>query len=307
MTFKKKIFLILDCNSILHRAFHALPPLSTKEGIQIGAVYGFCLVFLKLIKEFNPEFIAAAFDYPALTFRHQEFKEYKIKRPKPPKEFYPQIKITKEILKAFKVPVFEKEGFEADDIIGTIVKETERKQIFPKIENIIVSGDLDSLQLINQNTKVFLLQRGIKKSCLIDQEKVKERYDGLLPSQLEDYKSLRGDPSDNIPGVTGIGDKTAKFLIKNFGSLENLYKRLESEKKLKEINKNLREKLLSYKEQAFLSKELVKLNRNVPLNFSLKECTFWRFNMEEIEKIFKDLEFKSLIKKLKELKINKLI
>lgn len=298
---KKKIFLILDSNSILHRAFHALPPLSTKKGTQIGAVYGFCLLFLKLIKEFKPNFIAAVFDYPALTFRHKEFKEYKIKRARPPKEFYPQVEITKKILKAFRVPIFEKRGFEADDVIGTIVKENERRQIFPKIKNIIVSGDLDTLQLIDQNTEVFFLQKGIKKKNLIDLEKVKEKFNGLLPSQLEDYKSLKGDPSDNIPGVKGIGDKTAKDLIKKFGSLENLYDNLEKKAKDK-IKKKLREVLLASKEQAFLSKELVRIKRNVPLNFSLNKCIFWKFNIKEIENILRELEFKSLIKKLQELK-----
>ncbi len=295
---KKKVFLILDCNSILHRAYHALPPLSTKKGVEIGAVYGFCLVFLKIIKEFKPDFIAAAFDYPSLTFRHREFKEYKIKRPKAPKEFYFQIDITKKILKAFKVPIFEKEGFEADDIIGTIVKETERRQVFPLIENIIVSGDLDTLQLVSKKTKVFLLGKGIKKSILFDEEKVKEKYEGLVPLQLEDYKALRGDVSDNIPGVRGIGEKTAKFLIKEFGSLENLYKCIEK-KEEKKVKEKLRKILLEYKEQAFFSKKLAKIKKDVPIKFSLRECAFGNYEKEEILRIFKKLEFYSLIKKFK--------
>jgi len=296
----QKHLLIIDSNSLIHRAYHALPPLTTKKGELVNAVYGFLLVFFKAIREFRPDFICACFDFPAPTFRHQKFKEYKAKRPPAPKELYQQIPKVKEILKSFNVPIFEKEGFEADDIIGTISLLAPQKQAFPEIETIILSGDLDNLQLVNKNTKVYTLRKGVKDTVLYDQKGVEEKYQGLTPEKLPDFKALKGDPSDNIPGVSGIGEKTSIELIKEFGSLETLYQNLEKTKKIKP---KLKEVLLQQKEQAFFSKELSQIRKDAPIDFNLEKCrwtppTRHPKRKEKVIQILKNLEFYSLINRL---------
>jgi len=296
---EKKRLILIDSNSVIHRAFHALPPLTTKKGELVNAVYGFLLVFLKAIKEFQPDFIVACFDFPAPTFRHKKFKEYKAKRPPAPKELYSQIPKVKEILKAFEVPVFEKEGFEADDLIGTISKKFPQKQVFPKIETIIISGDLDTLQLVDDNTKAYLLRKGVKNTVLYDKNLTKEKYSGLNPDQLVDFRALRGDPSDNIPGVTGIGEKGAINLLREFGTLENLYQELEKKgEKLKNIKPRLRKLLLQQKEQAFLSKELAKIKKDVLVELNLKKCRWGNYDKEKVVQELKRFGFHSLLKRL---------
>jgi DNA polymerase-1 len=296
---EKKKLIIIDSNSIIHRAYHALPPLTTKKGELVNAVYGFLLVFFKAIKDFQPDFVAACFDLPAPTFRHKKYKEYKAKRPPAPEELYQQIPKVKEILENFNVPIFEKEGFEADDIIGTIAHLAPKRQVIPEIETIILSGDLDTLQLINPKTKVYSLRKGVKDIILYDSNLVKEKYGGLTPGQLLDFKALKGDPSDNIPGVTGIGEKTAIDLLLKFGSLENLYKEIEeNSEKAKEVKPKIRETLLKYKEQAFLSKSLAEIRKDAPLDFNLKKCLWREYNKEKVTQILRKLEFFSLIEKL---------
>jgi len=294
---EKKKLLIIDCNSLIHRAYHALPPLTTKKGELVNAVYGFLLVFFRAIKEFRPTYIAACFDFPGLTFRHKKFKEYKAKRPPTPKELYQQIPKVKEILKGFNVPIFEKEGFEADDIIGTIARSSQEKPISSKTETVIVSGDLDTLQLIGSSTRVYALKRGVKDIFLYDEKEVQKKY-GLFPQQILDFKALKGDPSDNIPGVLGVGEKTATELIKKFGSLENLYKKIQIPNPRIQIPNKLKEKLLRGREQAFLSKELARIEKGLSLDFGLENCRWKDYNKEKATAILKSLEFFSLIEKL---------
>ncbi len=300
MIFKdKKRLIVIDSNAVIHRAFHALPPLTTKKGEVVNAIYGFLLVFLKAVREFQPDFIAAAFDFPAPTFRHQRYKLYKAKRKKAPEELYQQIPKVKKILKDFNVQTFEKQGFEADDIIGTISKTASKKQIFPELETIILSGDLDILRLVDKNTKLYFLRRGVKDTVLYDEEKAEERYQGLKPEQLPDFKGLRGDPSDNIPGVFGVGEKTAIFLIKKFGTLENLYKELKvNSEEAKEIKQSLRKKLLDYKDQAFVSKMLAEIRLDAPIDFDLKECQWGKYDKEKMKRIFEKYQFQTLINRL---------
>ena len=297
---KTKRLLIIDSNSIIHRAYHALPPLSTKKGELVNAVYGFLLVFFKAVKDFHPDFIAAAFDSPAPTFRHKKYKEYKAKRPKAPDELYQQIPKVKEVLSALGVPFFEAPGFEGDDIIGTIADLAPRKQIVPPLETIILSGDLDSLQLVGPRTKVYALRKGVKDIILYDENLVKEKFQGLSPKQILDFKSLRGDASDNIPGVTGVGEKTAVKLLSEFGSLERVYKEWPGEKEAEEkgLKPGLKETLFKYKEQAFLSRELAKIEKAVPLDFNLGECGFGGYDKEKVAQIFKEFDFHSLLDKL---------
>ncbi len=303
MTEDKKCLIIIDSNAVIHRAYHALPPLTTKKGELINAIYGFLLVFLKAIKEFKPDFIAATFDFPAPTFRHQKYKLYKATREKAPEELYQQIPKVKEILKSFDVQIFEKEKYEADDLIGTISKSAPKKQIFPELETIIITGELDALQLVDKNIKVYTLRKGVKDTVLYDEEKVKEKYQGLIPEQLIDFKALRGDPSDNIPGVLGVGEKTAIDLIKKFGSLENLYQELkDNTEKAREIKQSLRKKLLDCKELAYVSQMLAEIKEDVPIEFDLKKCSWGKYDKEKIIQIFKKYEFQTLISRLPEKK-----
>jgi len=296
MTEENKIFIIIDSNALIHRAYHALPPLKTKNGELINAVYGFLLVFLKAIKEFHPEYIAAAFDLKAPTFRHNHFKEYKAKRPKMPDEFYQQIPIIKDFLKAFNVPIFEKEGFEADDIIGTISDLLSKNE--KDLEIIILTGDSDMFQLINKNTKVYAPRKGLKDTLLYDEEKIREKYN-LTPDQLIDFKALKGDASDNISGVKGIGEKTAIELIRKFKNLENLYKEIENEtEESKEIKERIKEILIKNKEEAFFSKMLVEIRKDAPIDFKLENCQWKGYNKKNAEELLKNYEFFTLINKL---------
>jgi len=291
----KKRLIIIDSNAIIHRAFHALPPLTTKKGEAIGAVYGFLLFFFKALKEFKPDFIVATFDFPAPTFRHKEYDLYKATRKKAPDDLYSQIPKTKEVMENFNVQVFEKQGYEADDIIGTVSELVKNRK--PVIETIILTGDTDTFQLIDKNTKVYTLKRGIKDAVLYGEQEIKEKY-GLDFSQLVDFKALRGDPADNIPGVPGIGEKTAILLIKEFGTLENLYKELE--KNNKKIKEAIKEKLIAGKEKAILSKMLSKIDVKVPIDFDLEKCEWKNYNKEKAKEILNHYEFFSLIKRLEE-------
>lgn len=293
---ENKKLIILDGNALVHRAFHALPPLASKSGELTNAIYGFLLVLLKAVKDFHPDYVAATFDLPAPSFRHAKYRLYKANRVKAPDELYEQIPKIKGILKDFNIKIFEKEGFEADDLIGTISKTAGKKQIYPKVETIIVSGDNDVLQLVDSNTKAYILRKGVKDIVLYDKEKVKEKYGGLSPDQLVDYKSLRGDPSDNIPGVFGIGEKTAIELVKKFGSLENIYAELESG----EIKDSLKKKLTDYKEQAFVSKMLAEIKKDVEIDFDLKDCAWGKYDKSRVIDDFSRYGFNTLIARLNE-------
>jgi len=284
----KKLILI-DANALVHRAFHALPPLTTRSGELVNAVYGFASVLLKVINEMKPDYIAAAFDLAAPTFRHIEYEEYKAKRPKAPDELYEQIPRAKEVLKAFSIPVMEKEGFEADDLIGTLAKKFTKQGV----ETLIVTGDLDTLQLVNDKIKIFTLKRGLTDTVIYGKKEVEERY-GLKPNQMIDYKALRGDPSDNIPGVRGIGEKGACALLKDFGTLENIYRNLDKIK-----SKSIVEKLKTNKQMAFFSKRLATIQLKVPIKVNLKELD-WQKNIKlnKVKELFNQLNFQTLIRRL---------
>src|SRR3990167_8886145 len=217
-----KKLILLDTHAIIHRAYHALPPLTSPAGEPVGAVYGFTSILLRILRELKPDFIAAAFDLPGPTFRHVAYERYKAQRPETPSDLSSQFSKVKEVLAAFSIPVLEKEGYEADDIIGTMAKKLEKKK---DLEIIVVTGDMDTLQLIRPGLKVYAMKKGITDTVIYDAKAVKERY-GFEPKLLIDFKGLKGDASDNIPGVKGIGEKTAAELIKNFGSIEKIYKKL---------------------------------------------------------------------------------
>ena len=286
---KKKI-IIIDANALIHRSFHALPDtLRTKDGVLTNAVYGFMLVFLRVIDEFNPDYLVATFDSKGKTFRHRMFKDYKAKRVKPPNELYQQIPLVKKVLKAFGVPIYSMKGLEADDLIGAIARKINKKT---QLDSVIVTGDADIFQLVNNKTKVFILRRGTKDIVLYDVEAVEKRY-GLGPEQIVNLKALAGDPSDNIPGAVGIGNKTATTLLQKYKNITNIYKHL------KEMGGSLAERLKQSKENVYLSHKLATIKTNFPLDFSLKEAKFGKFNKQKVQATLKELEFFTLLERLK--------
>lgn len=293
---QKKKFVLIDSNAIMHRAFHALPPLTTKSGEIVSVVYGFTSALLRIIKDLKPDYIACAFDVAGGTFRHKMFADYKGGRKKPDQEFYDQIGGVKEIVRAMNIPIFEKIGFEADDLIGTLASKISRQD---DIEVFIATGDMDALQLVDDKIKVYSFKKGISETVVYDDEKVRERY-GLSPAQLIDFKGLRGDASDNIPGVKGIGEKTAVVLLQEFGTLEDVYEKIDSGQGDVSIKPAVIEKLKADREKAFLSKELGTIDRNVDIPFELKECHWGDYDREKLLDIFKRFEFFSLIGRLQE-------
>jgi len=303
----KEKLIIIDGNALIHRSFHALPPtIATKKGEITNAVYGFTSVLIKAIKDFKPEYIVLTLDKKGPTFRHEQFPEYKAKREKAPDELYSQFPRVREIAKAFGVPIFEKSGFEADDLIGTISKTTKKD-----IERIILTGDMDTLQLIDKDTRVCTMSRGMSDSVIYDAPAVFEKY-GITVEQVIDYKALRGDPSDNIPGVRGIGEKTAVEILKAFENLENVYYFLEEKtnKIPKDVLKNnldgvfterIKNLLIEHKEDAFLSKELATIKLDVDIKFDLEKARFGNLKLNKILELFSELEFKSLLPRVQEL------
>lgn len=296
---KKKKLVLVDSNALMHRAYHAIPPLTDKKGQVVNAVYGFTALLLKIMKDFSPDYIICTFDMAAPTFRHTEFKDYKAQRAKAPEEFYAQIPRIKEIISVFGIPVYEKEGFEADDIIGTIAVEAPKIFKGAPFEIIILTGDLDTLQLVNDNVIIYTFRKGISDTVIYDADAVRKRYD-LEPGQMIDYKGLRGDPSDNIPGVPGIGEKTAGTLLKEFGSIDGIYKSLEEKKGIVDnrIKPKLAAKLLEFKKQAYFSRYLGTIRLDVPLDFNLEASRVRPVEREKIVRLFQELNFFSLIGRL---------
>jgi DNA polymerase-1 len=289
----EKRLIILDSNALLHRAFHALPPLTNKSGQETGAVYGYLLTLFKAIKDLKPEYVVATFDTKAKTFRHKRFLDYKAQRPQTPSGIISQIPITKDVLGSFKIPVFAKDGFEADDLIATICKLVQKEN--KDLEIFILTGDLDNLQLVNEKIKVYTLGKGIKDTVIYDINKVKERFQ-VDPNQMVDFKALTGDPSDNIPGVEGIGKKTASEIIQRYKTIEALYEELSTDTAV--LKPKVKEALKQNKKTAIMSKELVKMKNDVDIDFKIKECEFGLFDKKNIEKKLNDLEFNSLVNRI---------
>ncbi len=285
----EKRIIIIDGNSLINRAFYALPPLTTKEGQHTNAIYGFVTMLLKIIEDYSPNYIGVAFDKKAPTFRHKEFTEYKAGRKKMPPELAEQMEPLKEVLDAFNIYRIELEGFEADDLIGTLAKHCEGKDI----ESLIVTGDRDALQLTSSITKVLFTKKGISQLEIYDDKKVMEDYE-VTPTQFIDLKGLMGDKSDNIPGVPGVGEKTAIKLLKQFETIENLIQNTE------EISADkLREKIEANREQAILSKRLATIVTNVPVDISLEALEKKDVNYEKLIDLFRAYEFNSLIPRIK--------
>jgi len=284
----KKKLMIIDGNSLINRAFYALPPLTNREGIHTNGVYGFLNMLNKILDDYKPNYISVAFDMKAPTFRHEKFEEYKAHRKKMPNELAEQIPILKEVLDAYKIHRTELKGFEADDLIGTIAKHCASKDF----EVIIVTGDKDALQLVSENIKVLITKRGISNLETYDPEKIKQEY-GITPKQIIDFKGLVGDKSDNIPGISGIGEKTASKLLSQFNSIEDM---IENASEIS--SKRIREKIIENAEIAALSKKLATIKIDVPIEMNLEELKFEEPDYDKLLELFKKYEFNSLIKKI---------
>lgn len=287
-----KKLLILDSNSILNRAFYGVRYLSAKDGTPTNAIYGFLNILLKLIKEQEPDYICAAFDVKAPTFRHKQYEGYKAQRKPMPEGLAAQMPLAKDVLRAMGVTILEKEGYEADDIIGTVARLCEESEI----SCFIATGDKDDLQLASDKTKVILTvtKSGYNETIIYDDKAVKEKYH-VTPTEFIDVKALMGDPSDNIPGVKGVGEKTAMSLIEKHHSIEYIYENIDDIG----LKGAMLQKMKDGREMAFMSKELATINRNTPIEFNAEECVFDGFeNNCELYEILKRLELNSIIKKL---------
>lgn len=287
-----KKLLILDSNSILNRAFYGVRYLSARDGTPTNAIYGFLNILLKLIKEQEPDYICAAFDVKAPTFRHKQYEGYKAQRKPMPEGLAAQMPLAKDVLRAMGVTILEKEGYEADDIIGTVARLCEESEI----SCFIATGDKDDLQLASDKTKVILTvtKSGYNETIIYDDKAVKEKYH-VTPTEFIDVKALMGDPSDNIPGVKGVGEKTAMSLIEKHHSIEYIYENIDGIG----LKGAMLQKMKDGREMAFMSKELATINRNTPIEFNADECVFDGFeNNGELYEILKRLELNSIIKKL---------
>ncbi len=285
----KKTFLILDGNALLHRAWHAIPPLTTQDGRVVNAVYGFAMVIEKMRSEIKPDFMAVAWDLPGGTFRHEEYVEYKAQREKKSQELYDQIPIIQELLKAYGIPSLSAPGFEGDDILGTISAMNEAEGM----KTLIVTGDLDALQLVTPMTHVLFFVKGLSQTKLYDEVAVKERY-GLTPSQLIDYKTLVGDTSDNLPGIRGIGEKGAVALINEFKTVDGIFDAL----KRGELPEKFVKKFEDQETHAAQMKRMVSVVRDVPLpDFSREASELHEPDLATLLPMLHDFEFRTILKK----------
>lgn len=277
--------LLVDGNALVHRAFHALPPLTAPDGKLVNAVYGFFSIFLAALQSVQPEYAVVAFDEAGPTFRDQLYQDYKATRVKAPQSLYDQIPLIKHLLTAFNIPYIGLQGFEADDIIGTVCQQT-------TIPIVILTGDNDTFQLVNERVKVMTPNNGsLREPILIDAKGVVKKY-GFKPKYLIDYKALRGDPSDNIPGVAGIGEKTATTLVQNYHTVENIYQKLD------QISTAVKDKLVANKDNALLSKQLATIVLNAPVKINLTQARLKDFDYPHVVTELEKLGFKSLIKRL---------
>jgi DNA polymerase-1 len=280
---------LIDGHALAYRAYFALQTtgLSTSRGEPTHAVYGFCLMLLSVLEEQRPDYLAVTFDVGE-TFRHQQYAEYKATRDKAPEDMHQQVERIKQVITAFGLPVLTADGYEADDVLGTIARQAEALQV----KTLIVTGDRDTFQLVSPMTNVLISGRSFSDREIYDEARIAERYGGLSPAQLVDMKGLTGDTSDNIPGVRGIGDKTAISLLNQYGTLEAIYAHLD------EVSGRFRSKLEAGREIAFLSRELGRILTDVPVELDLDACRLADYDRESVKAVFQELEFRSLLNRL---------
>lgn len=282
--------MIIDGSSLLHRAFYALPTLSTKDGLYTNGVYGFLTMFYRITEEYKPDYICVAFDKKGPTFRHKEFKDYKGTRQATPSELAQQFPMIKSVLEAMRIKTLAMEEYEADDIAGTISRMAKEKSV----ESILVTGDKDYLQLVDDNTKVLITRKGISEMDIYDEEKISQDYE-IEPRQLIDLKGLMGDKSDNIPGVPGIGEKTGLKLLKEYGSIEKIYENIENLS-----GKKLKENLIENEKIAYMSRSLGEIFLSIPLEIDFEDLKVTESDWKELYSLYEQFDFKSLYEKIPE-------
>lgn len=300
---QEKKLLIIDGNAIIHRAFHAIPMLSTSSGQPTNAIYGFCSMIMNLLIQQRPEYIVITYDRKGKTFRDDLYTEYKATRTKAPQELYDQMPLIKDVMRAFNIPQFEVDGFEADDIIATIAHRmtvgndsynATKPSDEPSVHCYIATGDRDTFQLITESVSVITPKSGFKEYIIYTPQKVKEEF-GITPEQFCDYKTLRGDTSDNIPGVPGIGEKIATDLLQRFETIDGILQHLS------ELSPAIARKFTDGQASLEMSRKLVTLAYDVPIDFDLGTCATHTFDIPSITRLFNGYEFRSLIRKLDEL------
>ena len=280
--------MLLDSNGLIYRGYHALPPLTTSKGELVNAVFGFCSILLRGIQDLQPEYVAACFDLPGPTFRHERFADYKATRAPMPDDLRSQFPLVRQVVAALRIPVYEMAGYEADDVIGTITRDMDARGI----DTTVVTGDMDMLQIVTEHTRLMTTRQGVDSTVFYDPAKIWERFE-LRPNQMIDYKALKGDPTDNIPGIPGVGEKTAAKLVGQFGSLEGIYERLSEVKPDK-----LRFKLVEAREQVFASRELSRIICDLPISLDLESAHLSDYDRAEVVRLFREFEFRTLIDRL---------
>ncbi len=295
----QKKLLIIDGNALIHRAFHAIPLLTNSAGIPTNAVYGFASMILNLLLKMQPQYIVMTYDLKGRTFRDDLYTEYKATRAAAPQELYDQIPMIKKLVQSFNIPEFAVEGFEADDVIATIVRKMNdptdpNYSDYKDVHSYVVTGDRDTFQLISPTVSVITPHKGFNEIIIYTPEKVKEEFT-ITPEQFCDYKTLRGDTSDNIPGIPGIGEKTAKDLLQKFQTIDGIYANLDK------LSPAVAKKFTTGRESMEMSRQLVILANTVEIDFNLDNCLMHNFNVHNVMDIFQALEFRSLFKKLTDL------
>lgn len=296
-------FMLIDGHALAYRAYHAFPPLTSPKGELVNAVYGFSRILLTVLRDLEPEYLACCFDLPAPTFRHTQYTGYKAQREEMPQDLQTQIERIKGVVLAMDIPTFAVEGYEADDVIGTLAAKASTGKMDHVDKVLIVTGDRDAFQLVNNTVHVYMPPRSKEAFYTeFDAAGVEEKM-GLRPDQIVDYKALAGDASDNIPGIKGIGDKTAVRLLQSFQTTENIYEAIKdpsllSEEQQKLLKPKLLENLANGYEDMVMSKSLATIDCDVPLTLTIKDCILKNFDKSKISTVFEELEFKSLLKLL---------
>jgi DNA polymerase I len=281
--------MLLDGYGLVYRGYFALPPLTTSKGELVNGVFGFASIVLRGIADLQPDYLAVSFDLPGPTFRHEQYADYKATRVKMPDDLRDQFPKVREVVKALRIPVYEMAGYEADDVIGTI---TQRLDPRDDLETTIVTVDLDMLQLVTPRVRLMTTRSGVENTVMYDVARIDERF-GLRPDQMIDYKALKGDPTDNIPGVPGVGEKTAAKLIREFGDLETLFTRIDDV-----TPEKLREKLRDHRDQVFMGRDLSTIVRDLPIEIDLDAARLGDYDRDTVVRLFREYEFRTLIERL---------
>src|SRR5918999_4982875 len=277
--------MLLDGYGLVYRGYFALPPLTTSKGALVNGVFGFASIVLRGIADLQPDYLAVSFDLPGPTFRHEQYADYKATRVKMPDDLRDQFPKVREVVKALRIPVYEMPGYEADDVIGTITTQLDPRE---DVETTIVTVDLDMLQLVTPRVRLMTTRSGVENTVIYDLDRIDERF-GLRPDQMIDYKALKGDPTDNIPGVPGVGEKTAAKLIAEYETLDNLYAHLDEVKPEK-----LREKLREHRDAVYQGRELTTIVRDLPVTLDLEAARLADYDRETVIRLFREYEFRTL-------------